>query len=144
MPERPPPERVWAEAPPGVTFQIIVPSKSHPGRLYRIRRDREGAIHHEPGCEAWEFGHRLCSHVGRALNLADRPEQTFVADVIESWQGNGWEPADMQAFAVAVYQAALAARERRRTIEAAQIAQVVDHAMRHFETPEQEAPDAHD
>ncbi len=80
----------WDErdaAPMGVPFNIEVASASRPGRVYRLARehrgDGDGVLVHSPPCERWEHGHRHCRHVTRAIALAERPEETFFADVRE-------------------------------------------------------------
>lgn len=67
-----------------VPFRIQVPS-SRPGvKPYTVERQADGRILHD--CPAWRFRH-TCRHVDRAIALADRPAETFVADACDLLAG---------------------------------------------------------
>jgi len=115
------PSATWTPqegAPIGHPFDLEVPSASRARRAYRVTRDEAGVIRHAPPCEAWTYGRRPCRHVKRALDLADRPEQTYLEDVIAAWHAGGWHPKGRDEYACGVFRGALAARARRQEIEA--------------------------
>lgn len=104
-------------APAGPAFQIVVPSKSRPDLTYTIARDEQGTIWHVHTCELWRFSsRRMCSHVKRAIELAEQPEATFLEDtrrLFESMGGALMTGDDIYRFWAQTYNAALAAREIR-------------------------------
>jgi len=98
-------------APPGVRFDITVPSATNPDRPYRIVRQesgfgQEGYLIHTPACPAWRAGNRMCSHVLRALETAEDPLRRFALDVIEAWNFKGVSLDGFRDYAAAVYQSA--------------------------------------
>lgn len=115
------PEERWDRAdgaPVGPTFDVSIPSKSEPGREYRVARDLAGAVWHVPACHAWRFGNRDCAHVRRACELAEDPAWTFVQDVIAAWHAGGWKPGeDRERFGAGVFNGALAATRARAALE---------------------------
>lgn len=106
-------------APQGVAFQVVVPSKSRPDLSYTIARDEAGVIWHVHTCELWRFsGRRMCSHVKRAIALAEQPEATFIDDtrrLFESMGGALMTGDDLHRFWTETHAAVIAAREIRFT-----------------------------
>lgn len=109
-------------APDGPHFDVQVASASEPGKTYRIVRQQDipdvtdGYIVHSPACKAWEFGHRECRHVRRAVELAEEPELTFLNDARERWEQMGGALAtgdDLVRFWADTHADLIAARERR-------------------------------
>ena len=106
-------------APGGVAFQVKVASKTRPDLTYTIARDEQGVIYHVHACEYWRFGNkRMCSHVKRAIELAEQPELTFLADTRARWEAIGGALAtgdDLYRFWVETQRACIEAREIRWT-----------------------------
>lgn len=99
-------------APEGVRFDITVPSASNPERPYRIVRQEssagiDGYLVHKPTCPAWRKGHRMCTHVQRALETAEEPLRRLAIDIREAWSLVGMLGDDkVREFAGAMVQSA--------------------------------------
>jgi hypothetical protein len=114
------PHEIWRPedgAPAGPEFDVLVPSTSEPGREYRVARDAGNVIYHRPACQAFRFGHHRCAHVRRAIELAEDPAWTFVADVVAAWNAGGWDPRHRAQFGAEVFRGAQAALQRRAALE---------------------------
>lgn len=115
-------QEIWLPsdgAPAGVAFQVKVPSKSRPDVSYTIARDEQGVIFHVHACELWRFSSRRdCSHVARAIALAEQPEATFLEDARRAYEAIGGALAtgdDIYAWWQDVHRLCIEARERRFT-----------------------------
>ena len=114
------PGEIWEPedgAPAGIEFEISIPSKSKPGVVYKIARDARGAIWHVSACELWRFSPRRdCSHVTRAIALAEQPEATFLEDARRAYEAVGGALAtgdDIYAWWQQVHRLCGEARNRR-------------------------------
>lgn len=115
-------QEMWAPedgAPQGIEFDITVPSQTRPDLTYRIARGQDGTVYHIHACERWKFGHvYLCSHVKRAVALAEQPEATLLDDLRKLWQSMGGALAsgdDLVRFWREAHALFIAAREVRWT-----------------------------
>jgi hypothetical protein len=71
-------------APDGPEFTVTIASSRKGKGPYRLHRDPvTGTILHQPACEAWANGHKLCRHTTEAIRRSEQPDAEFALAVHE-------------------------------------------------------------